>query len=600
MISSSSCMSVPLPVPFIMAREQQQPAPRHLSPSRARCLNIVLSLLPFLVTFAHVFLSPYTKVEESFTLHAVHDVLAFGFNPHNLQLWDHVTFPGAVPRSFIPPTLLGILVYPFSVVSVASGAIKTKFGVQILVRLLLASLFSYSFNKLSCSLQKAFNVYLRVWFTMLSLSSFHIPYYAGRTLPNFMALPGVLWSISHIMTAQTATSEADRIASLRKAVIALTALATIVRLELALFVVPLALSLLVNRQVGFGQVLKWGILGGVGSLSISSAVDYHLWLPTLSHPSFPFKSHFQLFWPELSGLIYNAVEGHSAEWGVMPWHYYLSSSLPKLLAGNALLVGIAMGGWLLNKIGLDMMIKKAGDWDRLTDVRGVNKVMKVWALSMVTVIGALSFLGHKEWRFILPVLPILHIISALSASSLWSLRPSKLGNLMRLIVLVALGLNSLATIVTTFLSVGNYPGGEVWKVMEDIPGLHRQNASIYFPSYPLQTGATLFTFVHAHSVDGTGRGLGPWSAFPEAKEPRWIYNKSEDKMMENPISVWKSGIDFVVTGDCDQFLALPDKWVEVASVEGLDSIGRVPGTYRVQAKWGRKLTVLQRREDIQR
>lgn len=79
----------------------------------------------------------------------------------------------------------------------------------------------------------------------------------------------------------------------------------------------------------------------------------------------------------------------------MPWHYYLSSSLPKLLAGNALLVGIAMGGWLLNKIGLDMMIKKAGDWDRLTDVRGVNKVMKVWALSMVTVIGALSFIGHK-------------------------------------------------------------------------------------------------------------------------------------------------------------------------------------------------------------
>lgn len=171
---------------------------------------------------------------------------------------------------------------------------------------------------------------------------------------------------------------------------------------------------------------------------------------------------------------------------------------------------------------------------------------------------------------------------------------------MRLFVLVALGLNSLATIVTTFLSVGNYPGGEVWKVMEDIPGLQRQNASIYFPSYPLQTGATLFTFVHARSVDGTGRGLGPWSAFPEAKEPRWIYNKSEDKMMENPISVWKNGIDFVVTGDYDQFLALPDKWVEVASVEGLDSIGRVPGTYRVQAKWGRKLAVLQRREEIQR
>lgn len=79
----------------------------------------------------------------------------------------------------------------------------------------------------------------------------------------------------------------------------------------------------------------------------------------------------------------------------MPWHYYLSGSLPKLLAGNSLLVGIATGGWLLDKMGLDMMAKKAGGWDRLTGVRGVNKVMKVWALSVVTVIGALSFLGHK-------------------------------------------------------------------------------------------------------------------------------------------------------------------------------------------------------------
>lgn len=79
----------------------------------------------------------------------------------------------------------------------------------------------------------------------------------------------------------------------------------------------------------------------------------------------------------------------------MPWHYYLSGSLPKLLAGNALLVGIAVGGWLLNKIDFDTVVKKAGDWDRLTGVGGVNKVIKIWGLSVMAVIGGLSFLGHK-------------------------------------------------------------------------------------------------------------------------------------------------------------------------------------------------------------
>ena len=45
--------------------------------------------------------------------------------------------------------------------------------------------------------------------------------------------------------------------------------------------VPLALSLLVNRQVGFGQVLKWGILGGVGSLCKPLFMIWRFFLLTL-------------------------------------------------------------------------------------------------------------------------------------------------------------------------------------------------------------------------------------------------------------------------------------------------------------------------------
>jgi hypothetical protein len=43
-----------------------------------------------------------------------------------------VTFPGAVPRSFIPPTLLGLATLPLSTLGVAVGVIRTKLQVQIL------------------------------------------------------------------------------------------------------------------------------------------------------------------------------------------------------------------------------------------------------------------------------------------------------------------------------------------------------------------------------------------------------------------------------------------------------------------------------------
>jgi hypothetical protein len=41
--------------------------------------------LPFAVTFLHVFFAPFTKVEESFSLHAVYDVLRHGILPSSLR-----------------------------------------------------------------------------------------------------------------------------------------------------------------------------------------------------------------------------------------------------------------------------------------------------------------------------------------------------------------------------------------------------------------------------------------------------------------------------------------------------------------------------------
>ncbi|WVQ85565.1 hypothetical protein IAT38_007731 [Cryptococcus sp. DSM 104549] len=558
-----------------------------------------LTFLTFLVTGTHVLLSPYTKVEESFTLHAVHDVLAYGFGPQNLKLWDHVTFPGAVPRSFLPPILLGLLSYPLSTAGVALGVVTSKLDVQLVVRLTLASVFSLSFNHLGRTLGRKYGPSAWAWYAILGLGSFHIPYYAGRTLPNFMALPGVLYSISLILGASGGAPAArrEKKQSLRKAIVLLTALAAVVRLELALFVLPVALSLVLCGQATVGEVFGWGVLGGFGSLAISSPIDYFLWTPSLSHPFFPFTSHLQLLWPELSSAYYNAVEGHASEWGIMPFHYYFTNSLPKLLTGSSALLAVAIGGFTLRAAGLEAQIPLLRCWGHSAGARGVNDVLKLFGLGVIILLGGMSALGHKEWRFILPAIPIFQILSALSASSLWNAPASRpwLRAVARLAVLGTVALNLAATAGMTFLSIGNYPGGEVWKVLEGIPGL-KEGGVVYFPSYPLQTGASLFTFVH-QEVE-SGKHLGPFAPFPAQREPVWVYSKSEDEVMSSALGVWDSGVNYVVTGDWEAFLDDGGyRWEVVGEVEGLDGVGR-GGKYGVQVNWARKLAILERRDGI--
>lgn len=66
----------------------------------------------------HLWASPYTKVEESFNIQATHDILTYGVPTRNAELrfkaqYDHMAFPGAVPRTFIGAFVLSGIARPF-------------------------------------------------------------------------------------------------------------------------------------------------------------------------------------------------------------------------------------------------------------------------------------------------------------------------------------------------------------------------------------------------------------------------------------------------------------------------------------------------------
>lgn len=230
----------------------------------------------------------------------------------------------------------------------------------------------------------------------------------------------------------------------------LTFAAVVFRLELLGLLVPIVLLSLLSKRVTFWQLVSRGFLVTFAGLEMTLPIDSYFWQ--------------KLTWPEGTSLLFNVIEGKSVQWGIMPWHFYFTSALPKLLG---ITYPFSLVGFMLNR-----------------------KIFLL-GLSSLVFLAAMSSLSHKETRFIIYIVPV------------WNLSTSiffhRLSNLFPLSRWVKLGLGLLIgaivvlnTAFTTYLSMHNYPGGNAIMALHSIELSSNQNSKVHLDDLVCQTGASRF------------------------------------------------------------------------------------------------------------
>lgn len=514
-----------------------------------------LVLLIPLSVFAHLYYAPLTKVEESFNMQALHDWLFNGVS--NLAEWDHVRFPGAVPRSFIPSLILAAGSYPILLLAKAIGWTVDSSDVQLLLRGVLGLTWSmgtiFFIERLSQGTSKytsSSSAVIRRTLILFTATQFHLPFWSSRTTPNGLAFPGVVISLGLILPRGLSHERSHLMG-----VSLLTFLTVVYRLELVVLLGGCGLYLIHSRFTSYrtefdphpieSAAKLLGTVQMTATLSAAASVllDTHMW---------QVRDTWMI--PELEAIKFNVVEGKSSEWGTSPWHYYLSSSIPKMLSGvipfMAIGVVLAFHSLIVSRRNFAprKSIPRTIRYNDATLAAQQSGTVPPFGLVFLAIVHvtALSQLAHKEWRFISYVVPLLNLLAATAAGQLWSSSASS--TVRRFLIwaglLLTIALNTLMSIVSLTASHLNYPGGQALLKLQDqhhSDDMHG-HVHLHISTLPAMTGVTLFQskYLPKRRQDAFGMsslpGVLPLSATSEST-PNWIYDKTEGLTL-NDVDVW--------------------------------------------------------------
>lgn len=485
-------------------------------------LLLVETTLLLSVAALYIMHCPFNKVEESFNTQAVHDIINLFpdklpqeqndyTNLDTLPIdaevairshlpWDHMLFPGVVPRTFIGALLVGFpmkLARYFMVKGLSSEGeeevkdesepdLTGQFVLQIGSRFALASFVILSLSSVTRAIHKRYGLPFRLCFLLCTVSQFHYMFYAGRFIPNTFAA---------ILANLVFASWINRQYS--KSVIYIAFCVIIFRFDTALFFGWLLIdAVFVRKYLTIGRLLRIGIPAGLMALFLTFSVDSLFWARPV--------------WPEFESIYFNVWLNKSNEWGTASYYWYIYSCLPRIMLASTPFILLAD-----------------------------HKITRDYFIPTLAFIFTYSMLPHKELRFILFINPFLNISAAsgllnvhfyLNKSLLYlnskifrnknqqnnAKTENQKSYIARVIFILVLGVmfvgNIFASFILSSISSHNYPGGQAalslgmtkelldnaQKSVDRLDGLHdpRSDVGVYVDNLAAQTGVSRFVQVN--------------------------------------------------------------------------------------------------------